>query len=124
MKRFLVLAAMAVSALSAFPNSADASCSVHSALPFRVTLNATAATIYFRPHVIGNSVISTYPALSSNYWTATVPTTTSAGTTLVDAATDAVTHQTKIALTGNVATCPATNVIASIGNVTTLVLNP
>ena len=124
MKR--LLAVMAVSALSAvyFPNSADATCSVHSALPFRVTLNATAATIYFRPHVIGNSVISTYPALSSNYWTATVPTTTSAGTTLVDAATDAVTHQTKIALTGNVATCPATNVIASIGNVTTLVLNP
>ena len=130
MKRFLAVIAVSVLSAAYFPNSADAYCMMHSALPIRVDVNISSAKIYFRPHIYTNNgngpIIATHnPALRSNHWWAIVPTTTSAGAAIVDAATDAVTHQTKVALMGDAATCPAAAANGSIGNVVKdFVLNP
>ena len=124
MKRLLAVIAVSVLSAVSFSNSADATCTVNSALPVRVHLNTTTAKIYFRPHVVGGAILAPNPALSSYYWYSTVSTTTTSGAAIAAAATDAVTNQTRIALTGDAATCPSTIANESIGNVIGLIVNP
>ncbi len=123
MKRFLGLAAMALSVFSAasLPSNADATCTANQALPVRVTLSTSnnLCYIHFRP------ALTTYPALVSNYWYGYVSTTTTTGAAMCEMATDAVTNQTRVMITSNATACPAATAnAANIGTIYYLSVNP